>query len=149
MRTPVRPILGSLRTSWIVIAVLVVGLSAVLSIRWLFRTESVDNPALGLISHHYRWGRMTEILVDANRNGTNDARLIVSSPGSRLGDTGIEVSEGWESTQRDGRFDLHYWHDLSSGLLVVEHDSTGDGVLDKRIEGQAAEEFLRSISVHP
>jgi hypothetical protein len=126
------------------VAALTVCLIAAGAFWWLFRTETVDNVELGLAKFHFRWGSLKEVTLDSNRDGQVDGKMLIVSYDNRVGSTNFDVVEGWEATQLDGRFDLHYWHQQPSGMFIVEQDSTGDGAFDKRLEGRAAEEYLQS-----
>lgn len=111
---------------------------------FLFRKVTVDNTNLGLISYRYHWGRLHEIAVDANRDGAWDAISRIESGDNKAQSTDFQVLEGWESTELDGRYDVHYWRDKASGKLVLEYDSNNDGVYDSRLHGGAATAFLKS-----
>ena len=107
---------------------------------YLFRSEVDHNPALGEITYHYRWGRPYLITVDQDRDGRDDARVIVDAPFG-LYSTYITVAcEYWE-VRNDGKgFKRHVL--LQNGrITVVELDEDGDGKYEKRLEGKAASEF--------
>lgn len=70
--------------------------------------------------------------------------MVIANPGQRATTTDMEISEGWESSKRDGRFDVHYWAEQPSGKLILEVDRTGDGIRETRFEGEEAERFLEN-----
>lgn len=136
--------LGS-RQVFVVISTLLLAGFASAGTWWLFRAQVIDNPALGRIVYHYRWGCLAYVTIDTNRDGTDDARYsIVKSQGGRSS-TSITLSEGWESTRRNGEFDLHFWIEGGNGVLHLERDLNGDGKFDLSLKGGAAEAELASI----
>ncbi len=116
------------------------------SLGWLFRTESVDNDALGLISYRFRWGRLKTISVDSNRDGLIDGKMNVVSYTDRIGSTHFDdYTEGWESSKQNGQWDIHYWKDETSGLFFLELDMDGDRIFESHFEGDDAEKELLRI----
>ena len=128
-----------------VLPALAVLLIAVASCWWLFRTETVDNSSLGLISYHFRWGRLTGLSVDSNRDGLTDGKMTIVSFDNQVGSTNFDVVEGWESSKLDGQFDIHYWKDETSGEFFLERDLNGDHVFETRSSGHEAEAEFRTI----
>jgi len=115
---------------------------------FLFRRVTVDNPSLGLISYRYSFGRLREIAGDSNRDGTWDIIARVVSCDNKAQNTGFRVLEAWESTRLDGHFDVHYWTDKGSGVLVLEYDSNNDGHYDAQLRGAPAAAFLKDRVSH-
>lgn len=117
--------------------------SAVLA--FLFRVSTDDNPALGRVTYHWSWGRVSRITADADRDGRDDFIARVRSPfGGYSPHTSLPV-EAWQSSQCDGRFDVHMLFDDSGYLSVVEWDSRHSGSYDHRYQGAQAAELLRSL----
>ena len=112
---------------------------------WMFRTQSVDNPALGILVYHFRWAKLTQVTVDVNRDGVIDAHMRVVGPHNRVGSTEMDVLEGWESSKLDGVFDIHYWEDEVTGTFWLELDIDCDGVFERRLEGANAKDRLLAI----
>lgn len=115
--------------------------AAMLSLH-LFRAEEVDNPALGVLEYRYRWGVLSSLACDADRNGIPDARLRIESI-SNAPATEFTVLEGWESSNLDGLFDIHYW--FEDGVLHLGVDSDRDGDYDQVLSGEAAETRLAEL----
>lgn len=90
------------------------GLTLIACLLYLFREEDKENPAIGRITYHYKWGRVSEILVDVDRDSRIDSRYIVLGGfgGPSPNDPPVE---GWESTKCDGTFDLHLVFDPPAG----------------------------------
>lgn len=101
---------------------------------YLFRRETYDNPELGVITYHYRWGKRAKLTADTNRDGRIDVIDRIDDLGSPL--------EYWEDSNHDGTFDRHVV--LKEGLIErVELDQDGDGEYEIILEGSEAESFYR------
>jgi hypothetical protein len=125
------------RLKWIVAIGIFVLLAATAATVWfLFRRVTVDNSSLGLLSYRYSVGRLHEIAADVNRDGTWDVIARVVSYDNKAQSTGFRVREAWESTRLDGHFDVHYWRDEASEMLVLEYDSNNDGRYDTQLRGR-------------
>jgi hypothetical protein len=111
---------------------------------YLFRVHRLDNPALGLIVEKYKWGKANELLLDADRNGTVDARYRVASS-LREAPLGYSLVEGWESSRCNGAMDIHLLFTPRGHLAAVEYDSTMDGTYDQVFHGTRAGEFLKGV----
>ena len=121
------------------IALLLGLLAALLAVTWvvLFRHTTYDNPALGIVTTEYRWGKARFVLLDANRDGRTDSRALYSR--ADYSSPHDVPSDLWESTQCNGRFDLHGVFSSTGVLLVVELDGDGDGEYDVRVAGERAQ----------
>ncbi len=108
----------------------------------LFRTVVVSNPSLGILRYCYRWGTLSVLTCDRNRDGVIDARTRIRSPDNAPHSTGIVVLEGWESSRLNGEFDVHYQE--RDGTLHLEIDEDGDGRLERVLVGEPAREALRA-----
>lgn len=110
---------------------LVVALAAV---AYLFRGETVNNPELGVISYHFRWGKLVGVTADTNRDGATDVR-------AQLDDSGIP-KEYWEDSNHDGSFDRHV---VMHGTVIqqVDLDKDADGKYEQHLMGTAARRFYR------
>ncbi|NJN65157.1 MAG: hypothetical protein HC882_09960 [Acidobacteria bacterium] len=111
----------------------------------------LDNPALGIIAYHFRFCRIWSITCDANRDGQIDARFRVESEDNRVGSTGFTVKDGWESLDRDGIMNIHYYYtdEGTARVLRLEVDSDKDGEFEEILAGEQAECRLRSLEVIP
>ncbi len=137
------------RTLLMVESSLLFALVAIASFSWLFRTERVDNEAIGLVSFHFRWGRLTTVSVDTNRDGLIDGKMAVVSHDNQIGSKNFDdCTEGWESYRLNGYFDIHYWKDETSGVFFLELDLDGDRNFDSHFEGDDAENQLQRIHQH-
>ena len=104
----------------------------------LFRTVTVNNPALGVFYYKYSWGGPDMLLVDTNRDGEVDIRA--SYRGSKdFSDGGHEY---WEDRNFDGSFEIHVFHHNSS-ISRIEIDTDGDGAYDTELLGAKAREYYR------
>lgn len=101
---------------------------------YLFRSEEVENEALGLLTYHYRWGHRRILTADTNRDGKTDFRARINS---------LEVPEEfWEDRDHDGVFELHV---LAEGHTIqqVDLDRDGDGRYEVRFKGAKAHTFYQ------
>lgn len=137
-----------MKTTRLAVFLLVAATAAVAAWAFLFRRSTHDNPALGLISVEYRWGRPRSILVDANRDGKPDARGRLR-PVGRAPSPHDLPAELWESTQCDGVFDLHAIFDPSGRLSLLEIDGDRDGRYERRLESAEALVFWRDLRRPP
>ncbi len=110
---------------------------------YLFRHQQVDHPDLGKVTLKWRWGSAAEMAVDCNSDGLVDSRILYYRWATDFR-THEPFDEAWESSQCDGRFDRH--SSLVNGQWILEYDSDGDRVLDRRLEGPEAEKYLQE---HP
>ena len=133
------------RLAVIILATLALAVAIYLS---LFRHTTHDNPALGIVTIEYRWGKPEFILVDANRDGKPDARARIRLLDGKLSPHDIPV-EIWESTQCNGISDLHALFDSSGNLSLIEFDTDQDGQYDKKLVGVDAATFLRELPRPP
>lgn len=134
--------------------VLITALVAVLVVAaglFLFRSSTYNNPALGLMTTKYRWGKPAFLLVDVNRDGTPDAKAVAWHGAPRSPHDAPK--ELWESTRCDGYYDLHALFDRSGNLSIVEFDTDRDGAYEKTLsadEGRAYwSERERPLSCRP
>ena len=143
-------LVGARRLVVVGAVVVVAAALAVMGFR-CFRTVSHDNPALGLISHRFRFCQLREITCDANRDGVVDARAAVISHDNRPQSTGFTVTEGWESVDFDGVMNLHYYYEGKGPdrELVLELDLDKDGQFDELLKGEAAELRFQDVSRCP
>lgn len=110
---------------------------------YLFRTETLDNPDLGIIEHRYRWGYAYEERADTNRDGSHDFRAIFNTK-SRSFATHDQPSEFWEDRDYNGVFEIHAL--LKDGQLErVEIDQDQDGKYDRELFGEEALQFFKSL----
>lgn len=124
-------------------------LAVAVSLAFLFRASTVDNPAIGVLTYQWRWGRVYRISADVNRDGRKDFTATVHSLfGSYSPHTAVPV-EAWESSQCDGQFDVHIAFDETGQSSEVEWDSLHTGSYDRSYEGEQATEFLRSLKMDP
>ncbi len=107
----------------------------------LFRTVVVSNPSLGIVRYCYRWGILSVVTCDRNRDGIIDSRARIRSL-DNAPSTGFVFLEGWESSRLNGEFDVHYQE--RDGTLHLEIDEDGDGRLERVLVGEPAREALRA-----
>ena len=112
---------------------------------YLFRTETLENPELGVFQYKYRWGIAHEEQVDTNRDGTPDYRAIFDGT-SRTFDAHGLPREFWEDRDHDGVFEIHAVYS-DNRLERVELDRNGDGIYDEVLVKSEAEAFFQSFSV--
>lgn len=127
--------------------ILIVALAVALAVAawlFLFRRATYDNPALGLVTTEYRWGKPSSILVDANRDGTPDAKALVRLVNGELSPHS-PPTEMWESTRCDGITDLHAVFDQAGRLSLIEFDADRDGHYEGTLEAGAAASFWRDL----
>lgn len=124
-------------------SVLLIVLLGALSL-YLFRHAAIDNPALGMLTVKYHWGRPAVVQIDTDRDGTADGRYILLSETTRFSPHS-RYKEGWESSRCDGVFDLHLRFDPSGELETLEFDSDSDGGFDVFRRGAAARRFLVTL----
>ncbi|MCP3994318.1 MAG: hypothetical protein GY722_04520 [bacterium] len=109
----------------------------------LFRTETLDNPHLGVIQNKYRWGLAYEQLADSNRDGLHDFRAVFDGS-SRSFSNQDQPVEFWEDRNYDGIFEIHAL--LEEGVVArVELDRDQDGKYDQVIAGREAEHFFETF----
>ena len=111
---------------------------------YLFRTDSSDEPGLGLLTYKYRWGVATYVELDLDKDGTIEGRYRLPSRGDDQG-WHLRYREGWESSECDGTLDLHWWID-PAGNLQFEQDTDGDGAYD--LTGRGGDALERSRGRH-
>lgn len=131
----------------VLIVALVVVLATVAGL-FLFRRSTHDNPALGVVTTEYRWGRPRTILVDANRDGTPDARALVRLTNGRISPHS-PPAELWESTRCDGVTDLHAVFDPAGRIALLEFDADRDGRYERTLDAEAASAFWRGLQRPP
>jgi len=127
------------------LGLLVIGVVAASA--YLFRTETEDNEALGVLSYRYRWGRPFEIRLDSNRDRATDMRALVEEGETSFSSHG-KIREFWEDRDFDGSFELHALVDNSSYRAVIRRldvDDDADGVYDRTIVGAEAAVAYSSI----
>jgi hypothetical protein len=98
----------------------------------LFRRETIDNPQLGVIAYHYRFGRRAEITADTNRDGQINFRALIDELGL--------PEEYWEDSDHDGHFDRHVVMD-GSQIRRVGFDENEDGEYERYLSGSEARDF--------
>jgi len=111
---------------------------------YLFRRVAIDNPALGMLTVQYYWGRPAVVQIDTDRDGTVDGRYSLSSETKRFSPHS-RYKEGWESSLCNGVFDLHLRFDPSGELETLEFDSDSDGGYDVILRGPEARRSLRTL----
>lgn len=116
-------------------------LAAILLIAYLFRTETYENPELGIIENRFRWGYAFEQTADVNRDGNPDYRAIYAK-GARSFSTGQAPVEIWEDRDYDRKFEIHAVLDESI-VVTVEIDKDGDGVYETILSGEEASSFFK------
>ena len=97
----------------------------------LFRRQTYDNPELGVITYHYRWGKRAKLTADTNRDGKIDVRARIDDLGS--------PAEYWEDSDHDGSFDRH----------VIMEGSEIQRVEDRLCSRQTMTELSDRITVDP
>lgn len=105
---------------------------------FLFRSSTYDNTALGLMTTKYRWGKPAFVLLDSNRDGKADAKVVFEYGAPRSPHDPAE--EMWESTRCDGYYDLHALYEPAGNLSRVEFDDDRDGSYERILtadEGRA------------
>lgn len=112
---------------------------------YLFRQESIDNPALGRITYKYQWGIGREMLVDANRDGVIDARAVIAGSFGKFWSSDALI-EYWESAGCDGYFDVHIIPDPPGHSRLLEYDKDHDGRYETTLYDSDVVEFLLSLS---
>lgn len=129
-----------------VIALIALGLpllGIMTSLSYLFRMQVIDNPALGIITVRYRWGRPYEITADSNRDGEADYRGFVDAPFGSIATHTAIPTEYWEDSDYDGCFESHVV--LESGSIIfVEVDVDKDGRYEETLTGREATNFYES-----
>jgi hypothetical protein len=122
------------RQRLIVIGLIALIVASAVVAGYLFRRQTYDNPELGVITYHYRWGKRAWLTADTNRDGKIDVR-------DRIDDLGFP-EEYWEDSNYDGSFDRHV---VMEGSLIqrVELDEDGDGKYERVLEGAEAQGFYR------
>jgi hypothetical protein len=125
----------------IIIAVLL-GLAASVGI-WLFRIRTDNDDPRGIVRYRWKWGLASEILIDRDRDGRFDLKVIY--PG-RFREFASDDSphELWADQNFDGRFDV-MWR--VEGGLVVRQDIDGDGVFETEVRGTEAERFRAELTL--
>ncbi len=122
---------------------------AVLASCWLFlhlfRSEELDNPDLGLFVHRYRWGFAYEMLLDSNRDGSYDARVLFDGKSRSFGAHDLPV-ELWEDRDYNGVFEIHAVY-VGDAVGRVELDRDQDGEYDEILKGSEAARFFESLIV--
>lgn len=116
------------------------GLAVLVAARYLFRSETDQNPELGTITIKYRWGCAEEIRVDANRDGRIDAVYLLDAPFGEYSREHPPV-ESYESSRCDGVFDIHVTYVPERRVHV---DSDRDGLWDTTLRGKRAASFLQA-----
>lgn len=130
------------RPSGLFLAILILLAAAACALYFrCWREVARDNPVLGRIVYRYVRCELTGMTFDSDRDGTIDIRLRVASSDNIAGSTGFKALEGWESVDRDGVFNLHFYYDDS--VLVAELDRNKDGSYEQVMRGDAAEAWLR------
>lgn len=116
----------------IVTGLLALALIAVVALGYLFRSQTIENPELGVITYHHRWGKRSQLIADTNRDGMIDFR-------ARIDDLGLP-EEYWEDSNHDGAFDRHV---IMEGTLIqrLELDEDGDGKYERVLGGVEAQGF--------
>jgi hypothetical protein len=113
-------------------AIVVIAAVLLVLVGYLFRRQTVDNPALGLITYHYQWNRQVKLTADTNRDGKIDVRARLDSIG--------DPEEFWEDSDFNGFMDRHI---IMDGALIqrIELDEDEDGEYERRLEGTEAQNF--------
>ncbi len=119
---------------------LVVATSATLLFTHLFRTETMDNPALGKLEFVFRWGRAYELRADTNRDGAVDFRALHNAPNTSF--SGY-AKEYWEDRNFDGFLETHVFLN-GPDIEFIEIDDDADGLYDRKLTGALAAEFYAS-----
>ena len=118
-------------------------LGGAICLTYLFRVQVIDNPALGIISIRYRWGRPYKITADSNRDGKADYRGLVDAPFGPIATHTAIPTEYWEDSDHDGSFECHVVLEAGS-IKSVEVDVDKDGHYDKVLTGNDATHFYES-----
>ena len=111
-------------------------------VAYLFRTETLDNSALGLIYYRYRWGRAHELWADTNRDGSINFRSRSTDPNHGFG-SHVSPVEYWEDWDYDGVFEIHV---VLDGPIIqrLELDEDADGEYERVLTGEEALGFYES-----
>jgi hypothetical protein len=132
------------RASLLVAAVVLVLLAA---FGWAFRHHTDDNPALGITTYRWRWGRPYSVEMDRNRDGRRDLRCLVDT-GQSTFSPHTAPSECWVDTSFRGNFDRHVI--FERGNVVAVDLLASDGTLRKRLTGaEAQRDYTSSWSLSP
>ncbi len=100
---------------------------------YLFRSESYDNPTLGVMTFKYHWGRRAWQLLDSNRDGEVDTK-------ARLAKDEIYAKEMWEDRNHDGSYEIYMGLD-GTEIRVLQIDLDYDGNFDLYLTGTEAAEY--------
>lgn len=105
----------------------------------LFRQEIDDNPALGLITRQYRWGRPAYLLADVDRDGNTDMRVRVDGTFAN-----VPPREFWEGPCGEGRYRFHV-RLFEGEITQLDIDSHCRGTYDVRLVGAEARRYYETI----
>lgn len=108
-----------------------------------FRTETLENPALGTIYRKYRYWKPSSLAIDSNHDGKINAISYLREGASDFGDSPREY---FEDRDFDGRFEIYASY-RDGVLFSVEVDRDGDGIPEEVYEGEEAAKafFLESV----
>ena len=115
---------------------------------YLFRSRVLDIPRLGVMTQNWEWGAAREVLLDVNRDGVVDFRGRFHGWSTTFY-THQPWAEAWESSQCDGRFDVHEVAGPSGEVTLLEYDSDHDGILETVFRGKEAADFLLAMPRGP
>lgn len=107
----------------------------------LNRTVTVDNPSLGILKYHYRWGKPYSLAADTNRDGKDDFLA------SYQGFSDFSHSPGrehWEDRNHDGTFDLHVLYN-NGEIAQIELDRDYDGRFEVTASGAQGRAILEDL----
>jgi hypothetical protein len=100
---------------------------------YLFRSVTYDNPALGVITYKFHWGRPAWQIVDSNRDGNIDSK-------ARLAKNEVYAEEMWEDRNHDGNYEI-YMGLNGMDIEVLQIDQDHDGVYDLQLTGTEAANY--------
>ncbi|MEM6796547.1 MAG: hypothetical protein AAF725_21425 [Acidobacteriota bacterium] len=114
---------------------------------YMFRTDSEDNPHLGIIYYKYRWGRAYSQQVDSNRDGRVDAKVFFAGEPADFS-TAMAISEIWEDRDYDGIFEVLVEH-KNGEVTGVRVDTDRDGQHDRLLSRKEMQNFFKVPEAPP
>lgn len=111
-------------------------IAGIAAMAYLFRRDTDDNEALGILDYCYSWGHVKFVGADRDRDGRQDIRCLVAAPFGPYSPHLVSPLECWDRLDGRGVFRRHMILDRSGAVKRIEVDDDGDGVYEKSLAEQ-------------